>query len=480
MTDGTGPKPAGQKPANKKRSLGSMYLADIRRNEEEEASSNEYLRAALLQHKSEGLLLSVQARWIALTVIAILLPFVNFSISVLYYEVLLAAFAIIGWAQLRVGRVGRSGAELALIFADLILMTFVFVVPNPFQGDGWPTAMQYKVSNFAYFYVLLGSATMAYSWRTLVTYGTWVAGFWLTAAVLVAFLGNEVPGLTEAVSAAVGHDQGILEFIDPNRVNFDARIQEAVIFLIVSSTLALGGWRTNRLLRRQAEVARERANLARHFAPNIVDEMAAQNQPLSEVRSQDVAVMFADIVGFTGLSERQPPEEIMSLLRDFHAHMEGAVFDHQGTLHKFLGDGIMATFGTPEPGPEDAANALACARDMLARMDTWNEQRRAAGSEAVNLSIGLHYGNVILGDIGSERLLEFAVIGDAVNVASRLEELTRDLDTRLVVSNTLVDAIKAAPGATGATEALLASLSPTQPLTLRGRDDPVSVWTRQD
>lgn len=463
----------------KKRSIGGMYLADIRRTDEEAADANSYLKEALVQHKSEGLLLAVQARWIALTIIAILLPFVNFDLDMLYYEVLLAGFAAIGWAQLRVGRVGRSGAELALIFADLILMTFTFVVPNPFASDTWPTAMQYKVSDFTYFYVLLASATMAYSWRTLVTYGTWVAGFWLTAAVLVTFLGTEVPDLTEAISTAVGHDRRILEFIDPNRVDFGARIQEAVIFIIVSSTLALNGWRTNRLLRRQAEVARERANLARHFAPSIVDQMAAQNHPLSEVRSQDVAVMFADIVGFTGLSERQPPEELMSLLRDFHAHMEAAVFDHRGTLHKFLGDGIMATFGTPEPGPDDAANALACARDMLARMDSWNKEREGANQESVNLSIGIHYGNVVLGDIGSERLLEFAVIGDAVNVASRLEELTRDLGTRLVVSDTLVEAIKAAPispDTPNTNDTLLTSLSAAAPLSLRGRDGLVSLW----
>jgi adenylate cyclase len=452
-----------------------MYLADIRREEEEVAASNEYLKEALLQHKSEGLLLAVQARWIALAIIAVFLPFVNFDISVIYYQGLLGGFALIGWAQLRVGRVGRSGREVALIFADLFLMTFTLVVPNPFTGADWPTAMQYHIGTFSYFYVLLASATMAYSWRTLVTYGTWVAGIWLSAAMLVAFLGYKVPGLTDTISAIAGIDDRILEFIDPNRIDFGNRFQEVVIFLIVSSTLALNGWRTNRLLRRQAEVARERANLARHFAPSIVDQMASQNQPLGETRSQDVAVMFADIVGFTGLSERQPPEDIMALLRDFHAHMESAVFDHQGTLHKFLGDGIMATFGTPEPGPDDAANALTCARDMLTRMDTWNEKRRASGKEAVELSIGLHYGNVILGDIGSERLLEFAVIGDAVNVASRLEELTRQMGTRLVVSNALVEAIKRDRSAE---QALLQSLTPHQPQTLRGRDDPISVWTR--
>lgn len=479
MADGSRKVPKSDVPVLPKRglSVGGMRLRDMRSNEDELAASGEYLHDALTQHKEEGLVLAVRARWIALAVIACFLPIINFDISVFYYEALIAGFALIGWAQLRIGRVGRSRAEVLLIFADLTLMTFTFTVPNPFMGDGWPTAMQYHIGNFSYFYVLLAAATMAYSWRTLVTYGIWVAGLWMTAAVLILFLGYHAPGMTERVFEAVGRDQRILEFIDPNRVDIGDRLQEVVVFIIVCSILALNGWRTNRLLVRQAKVARERANLARHFPPNIVDEMAAQDKPLSAVRSQTVAVMFADIVGFTGLAERQSPEAIMALLRDFHAHMEGAVFDHQGTLHKFLGDGIMATFGTPEPGPDDARNALACAHDMLARMALWNEARCAEGKEPVTLSIGLHYGNVILGDIGSERLLEFAVIGDAVNVASRLEELTRELGTALVVSEALIKAIETSGDPDR--EALLSPLSARDPMPLRGRDDPIAVWVKQ-
>lgn len=480
MADGLNKTSEPDDPVSKKRgfTVAGLHLPDMRRDDDEITASGEFLHDALTLHKEEGLLLAVRARWIALAVIACLLPVINFDITVLYYEALVAGFALIGWAQLRVGRVGRSGPEVLLIFADLTLMTFTFTVPNPFMGDNWPTALQYHIGNFSYFYVLLAAATMAYSWRTLVTYGIWVAGLWMTGAVLILFLGYHAPGMTERVFEAVGHDQRILEFIDPNRVDMGDRLQEIVIFIIVSSILALNGWRTNRLLLRQAEAARERANLARHFPPNIVDEMATRDKPLGAVRSQTVAVMFADIVGFTGLAERQSPEAIMDLLRDFHTHMEGAVFDHQGTLHKFLGDGIMATFGTPEPGPDDARNALACAHDMLARMTRWNEQRLAENREPVTLSIGLHYGNVILGDIGSERRLEFAVIGDAVNVASRLEELTRDLGTSLVVSGALVEAITASDDKTEGKGP--DGLTAREPLPLRGRDDPISVWTRDN
>lgn len=457
---------------------GTTQLDDLRRSDDETAASGEHLRHALAAHKEEGLLLAVRARWVALAIIACFVPIINFDLTVLYYEVLIAGFALIGWAQLRVGRVGRSRSEVLLIMADIALMTFTFTVPNPLEESIRPTAMQYRIGTFSYFYVLLASATLAYSWRTIVSYGVWVAALWIPAAFLILFFGHQIPAMTDGILDALGGDRGLLEFVDPNQVDMGSRFQEVIIFFIVCSTLAINGRRTNRLLLRQAKVARERANLARHFPPNIVDEMAARDKPLGAVRSQTVAVMFADIVGFTGLAERQSPEDIMALLRDFHAHMEGAVFDHHGTLHKFLGDGIMATFGTPEPGPDDAANALSCARDMLARMDRWNEKRRAENKETVPLSIGLHYGNVVLGDIGSERLLEFAVIGDAVNVASRLEELTRDLGTRLIVSDALMEAIP--PSDTAAGEDLPGTLALRQQVALRGRDNPITVWTAAD
>ena len=132
----------------------------------------------------------------------------------------------------------------------------------------------------------------------------------------------------------------------------------------------------------------------------------------------------------------------------------------------------MATFGTPDAGPNDAANALAAARAMLADIATWNHERVRAGETAVRLSIGIHYGEVVLGDIGSERRLEFAVIGDVVNVASRLESLTRELGSPLVVSDALVAAVRASP--TGAPT--LAGLRRAEPHHLRGRDQPVAVW----
>jgi adenylate cyclase len=117
---------------------------------------------------------------------------------------------------------------------------------------------------------------------------------------------------------------------------------------------------------------------------------------------------------------------------------------------------------------------------LLADMDAWNDERTAAGEETIMVSVGTHHGNVVLGDIGSERRLEYAVLGDAVNVASRLEELTRSLGVRMAVSDDLAKAIGDEAGgneADGETGDALAGFTNAGPRVVRGRDEPIAVWT---
>ncbi len=135
----------------------------------------------------------------------------------------------------------------------------------------------------------------------------------------------------------------------------------------------------------------------------------------------------------------------------------------------------MATFGTPDSGPHDAANAVRCGRAMLADIDLWNRDRRQAGAEPIEISIGIHFGTVVLGDIGSTRRLEYAVLGDTVNVASRLDELTRSLGVRMAISDDLVQAVR--DDTTAETGTLLSGLDNGGPQSVRGRDEPIAVWT---
>ncbi|WP_419906173.1 adenylate/guanylate cyclase domain-containing protein [Hoeflea sp.] len=435
--------------------------------------SNRFAEAALERHKREGVELAVKARWIAMAAIAIMLPFINFQWEVLYYHLFVVIFALIGWIQLRVARVGRSSAELLLIFCDLALMTIILAVPNPFSDNNWPMAMQFRFEGVIYFYVLLAVGTLAYSWRTVRWMGTLTAGLWVLALGIAWFATTEDISLTEAARAAFLPDQELADLLDPNNFLYFIRVQEMVVFLIVAITLSVTVRRYADLLMGHAALERERANLARYFSPNVVEELSNNDEPLKQIRTQDVAVLFVDIVGFTKYAASRESEEVITTLREFHKRMENEVFRHNGTLDKYLGDGLMATFGTPFASDRDAINALRCARSMIASVAEWNAGRQAAGEPQIQASFGLHYGPAVLGDIGANRL-EFAVIGNTVNVASRVEALTRGLSVRLAATDELLRRVR---DETKGEAKEVSDLVAHDDVSIRGLKKNITVWT---
>jgi len=433
-----------------------------------------FAEAALADSKREGLWLAVRARWVALAVIALTLPIMNPHWEVIYYIVSLGLFAVIGWAQLKVGKAGVSRPELFLMFCDLALLTFIAVVPNPWSPGGWPIGMQFRFNTFIYFFVLLATAPLAYSWRTVIAMGTWTAALWAVGVGWVWLQPETHAALAERVRAAVGSDVRMFALIDPTAVHIAARFQEIVVFLIVAVTLAVAVRRSNALLVSHAGIERERTNLARYFSPNVVEQLSKNDEPLKQVRTENVAVLFADIVGFTAYADGRSPAEVIGTLRRFHERMEREVFRHEGTLDKYLGDGLMATFGTPFPGASDAGNALRCAQTMLGTIDDLNRERRHRGEPPIRISIGLHYGQVVLGDIGLNRL-EFAVIGTTVNAASRLESLTREFGCAIIASDDLVQRARAE---TSSSDADFTHLVAQPPQAIRGLEQPLGIWTR--
>ena len=433
-----------------------------------------FAEAALADSKREGLLLAVRARWVALAVTAVTLPIVNPNWEVIYYILMLGLFAAIGWAQLKVGKAGMSRPELFLMFCDLALLTFIATVPNPWSTVDWPIGTQFRFDTFIYFFVLLSTATLAYSWRTVVAMGFWASALW-AIGVGWAYLQPETHvALSERVRAAVGSDDRMFKLIDPAAINIGARFQEITVFLIVAMTLALVVRRSNALLVSHAGIERERTNLARYFSPNVVEQLSKNDEPLKQVRTQNVAVLFVDIVGFTAYADGRSPTEVIGTLRLFHERMEREVFGHEGTLDKYLGDGLMATFGTPFASNSDAGNALRCAQAMIGSIDELNFERKNRSEPPIQISLGLHYGQVVLGDIGLNRL-EFAVIGTTVNTASRLESLTREFGCAIVASNELVQQARTE---TGSSDTDFIHLVEQPPRTIRGLEQPVGIWTR--
>jgi adenylate cyclase len=234
--------------------------------------------------------------------------------------------------------------------------------------------------------------------------------------------------------------------------------------------------RVRDLDRRRAAAERARANLARYFSPSIAGMLMDRDEPFGAVRRQTVAVLFVDIVGFTQMAEGMEPEAVVAMLRQYHERMTAPIFACGGTVDKYIGDAIFAVWGLPEASEADAANALRCADGMIAALGDWNAARAAAGDTPLAVGIGLHYGPAVVGDVGSEHGLSFTVIGDTVNTASRLQAMTRDLATPLVVSDTLIAVV--GPMATAEITRLLEGLQDRGEQRLRGRSGAVRVWIR--
>jgi adenylate cyclase len=441
------------------------------------------LATAFAAEEWKGLKLGFKLRLVALALVALLLPIIAPWPQVLYYHALMLGFVVTGALPLVAGRAGSAASPAEwtrwlVPLADLALVTFAVVYPNPFGGDDYLTLpLHLRLDNLLYLVLFVALSTLTYSPRQVLWTGgagaiCWtIATLWVGAQPGVKWLsmGSTWMGLDAAAQTAA--------FNDPHGIADHMLLKQVVMLLVISGVLA-GAVRWSRAIAlRQVRAERERTQLARYFSANLVEELADADRPLGEIRTQIVAVLFADIVGFTGLSERQSPDRVIFLLREFHRRMQEAVFAHRGTLDKYMGDGLMASFGTPRPGARDAADALAAARAMAAGLAAWNLDRQAAGEAIIRIGIGVHWGPVVLGDIGGDSRLEFATIGDTVNVASRLEHVSRDLAAEIVVSAELVAAVREAVPAAEA-EALLEGFAGGQAQNLRGRDAPLAVFAR--
>ncbi|MBV9923870.1 MAG: GAF domain-containing protein [Acidobacteria bacterium] len=220
--------------------------------------------------------------------------------------------------------------------------------------------------------------------------------------------------------------------------------------------------------RSHARLAREevaRANYGR-FLPEYVVQQILENPDSFKLGgvNQTLTVLFADIRGFTRLSENASPDRVVQLLNNYFTAMSDVIFAHGGTLDKYIGDGLMALFGAPTATPEDACNAVRAAVQMQRRMEDINAQLRAEGLAEISIGIGLHTGVATVGYIGSERRSEYTAIGDTVNLAARLEQ--NALPGQIILSEATA---RAAEGAG-------CGFNPREPITVKNRVQPVPIF----
>jgi len=262
---------------------------------------------------------------------------------------------------------------------------------------------------------------------------------------------------------------GLALWLLPITLTGDRPEQALVYHLSRSTMLMLAGIAAAivaRALRQQFEssvaaaVARDKVTnlFGQHVSPVVVEQLLGTNVQ-SERRM--VCVLFLDIRGFTAMTRTRSADETVTLLNDFFAEMIEIVDRHHGFINKFLGDGFLALFGAALADPAAASNALAAGREMLKAVDAWNATHT---QRQLKIGIGVHIGEAITGSIGSPRRKEYTAIGDTVNLAARLEQLTKETGARLLLS----EPMRAAAAAKDAID--------LGALPIRGYEEPVRVW----
>lgn len=215
----------------------------------------------------------------------------------------------------------------------------------------------------------------------------------------------------------------------------------------------------------QTREKRVRSTMARYMSKEVADQLLEAGEAALGGQIQRSTILFSDVRGFTSTAEALGPRETVALLNEYFEEMVEAIFQYGGVLDKYIGDAMMALFGVPFQGARDADNAVAVANAMLRRLSALNQRRREAGRKVIDIGIGIATGDVVVGNIGSPRRMEYTVIGDSVNLASRLEGATKEYRVKVLLAQATAEALT-----------LPTALREIELLRVKGKDQPVAVY----
>ncbi len=213
------------------------------------------------------------------------------------------------------------------------------------------------------------------------------------------------------------------------------------------------------------QMKRLRSTMSRYMTKELADRLLEDGEQALGGSLQQATILFSDIRSFTSFSERNGPQETVKMLNDYFGEMFDLIGQNNGILDKYIGDAIMAVFGVPFTSENDADNALNTGIQMIQRLRDFNMKRVSDGKEAIHVGIGINTGQVVSGNIGSSKRMDYTVIGDGVNLAARLEGATKEYKTALIVSELTVNALTKSR-----------SLRELDRIRVKGKAEPVAIF----
>ena len=251
-----------------------------------------------------------------------------------------------------------------------------------------------------------------------------------------------IQGITSCLTVPMVHREVVLGVIHLDTQGSYAAFAEDDLEIVTAiATQAAVAVENARLLQKVEQTAVARDNLSRYLGPELVEAvMTGESDFAMEGSVNEATILFADIRGFTSLSERIPPQLVVKLLNEYFEIMVDIILERGGVVDKFVGDEIMAVWGVPTPAENDAFNAVSAAIKMQQALCMYNEERARMEEEPIYMGIGINTGTVVAGNLGSSKRMQYTVIGDAVNLASRMEGLTTR--EQILMSQSTFDLVK--------------------------------------
>ncbi|HET6468907.1 MAG TPA: adenylate/guanylate cyclase domain-containing protein [Geminicoccaceae bacterium] len=329
-------------------------------------------------------------------------------------------------------RLGPWFLSLSVIVDMAVLMVTIWSFHLQYQA---PPELSLKAPTLMYAFILIALRALRFECRYVVLAGAAAALGWL-AVIACAVLGAE--------AGTMPVTRSFTEYATSNKILLGAEFDKIISLLMVAAILAMVVIRARRLLTATAE-HQAGLELARFFSPEVAATIKGAEVAIApgEGELRPAAILFLDLRGFTRLSATMTPREVMRLLGEYQSRLVPVIQHHGGSIDKYLGDGILASFGVVRPSPTFAADALQAVDGLLAAAAAWRAEREAAGQPAPIIGAGLAVGTVMFGAIGSADRLEYTVIGDAVNLAAKLEAHTKVEECRALTTGEALELARA-------------------------------------
>ncbi|UCH74798.1 MAG: adenylate/guanylate cyclase domain-containing protein [Rhodospirillales bacterium] len=338
----------------------------------------------------------------------------------------LAAFFLAGVARLLVVRRGRvAGWFVAASVVTEFFLLLLLIWSYHIQYEQ-PPAFYLKAPTLLYIFIFIALRALRFEARYVILAGGTAAVGWMAMALYAVY--------ADPSGTVVTRDY--VEYLTTNSILIGAEMDKIIAILLVTAILSLALVRARRLLVRAIVEEAAARDLSRFFAPEIAARIVgAENQIRpGYAEAREASIMTIDIRGFTKLANTLSPSELIGTLVDYESRMVPVIQAHGGCIDKFLGDGILATFGAAAPSETHAADALRALEAVIGAADDWNREREQRGQQPLRVGAAVAAGRVVFGAVGDYTRLEYTVIGDAVNLAAKLEKHNKVGETRALAT----------------------------------------------